>query len=92
MAPSPPFNAPDWLARFRAAGGICWFPRPDDLHVCWQIDGHSFKEHVEARRLYNFVELSDERERRWQEIKAPVQAEVREKIARVLEEQGETVH
>jgi hypothetical protein len=87
-----PFNPVDWLSSFRAVGGFCWFPSPDDMHVAWQIAGRSSEDHWEARRLHNCVELSDERERRWREIEALLRAEVKEKIARVLEEQGETVH
>jgi hypothetical protein len=62
------------------------------MRVCWQTDGRSFEEHEQALRLYDCVELSDEHERRWREIEALVRAEYREKIARVLEEQSETVH
>ncbi len=90
MIPPTPFSATEWLSSFRAVGGYCWFPRPKDMHVGWQIDGHSFEEHDEARRLYDTVERSDQREERWLEIEALVFAEVKAKIDRALE--GVTVH
>lgn len=78
MAPPPAFDAAHWLAEFKSVGGYCWFPSLDDMHVCWQIDGRPDADQYKARALYNFVELDDDREPRWQAIEALVMAEILE--------------
>lgn len=72
MEPPPPFDAERWLSQFRAAGGFCWFPQIDDMHVGWQIDERRRAAHLKAKRLYDSVEYCDDSEERWSAIEAVV--------------------
>lgn len=56
--PCDPFDAADWLARFRAVGG--WYAVQDNkVHAGWRIDGPSDDERV--REVWREIEHSEER-------------------------------
>lgn len=82
MKPPQPFEAKHWLFQFREVGGYCWFPQLDDMHVGWQIEGRCARDHQKAKRLYDCVEYSDERERRWTAIEAIVKQEIEPRVRR----------
>ena len=73
MAPPGPFNPRRWLDDFNAVGGVCWFPRPDDMHVVFRTQWRT-DDLEEARRLYNDVENAPDREDRWLQIEALVKS------------------
>lgn len=83
MQPPLPFEAKRWLSQFRAAGGFCWFPQIDDMHVGWQTEGRCFHDQCKAKRLYDCVEYSDDRERRWKAVEAIVKREMAKRLSRL---------
>lgn len=49
------FDEAQWIDAFFKVGGMCWLGTDGRVSVCWEVEGRSLEDQLEARRLSEAV-------------------------------------